>query len=117
MNRQLLVSIIIFLFSVFISSVSQIILKKSSGKVYDSKIKEYMNIYVLSAYTIFFISTLITIYSYKNLPLSLGPVIEASGYFFIAVMDRVILKEKISKRKILGISVIISGILIVCTGG
>ena len=30
----------VFLFSVFISSVSQILLKKSADKTYDSKIKE-----------------------------------------------------------------------------
>ena len=32
----------VFLVSVFISSVSQILLKKSADKTYDSKLKEYL---------------------------------------------------------------------------
>lgn len=113
----MVISVLIFLFSVFISSVSQIILKKSAQKKYDSKIKEYLNLYVISAYAVFFISSLITVYSYKNVPLSAGTAIEASGYFFIALLDRFILKQKIGKRKLIGLSVIITGIVIVCFGG
>ena len=39
--------IMLFLFSVLVSSVSQVILKKSTEKQYKNRIKEYFNIQVI----------------------------------------------------------------------
>ena len=71
-----------------------------------------MNFRVIFAYGLFFLSSLLTVYAYKFVPLSLGPVLEASGYVFVSVMGYFILKEKIGKRKFLGLVVIIAGIVI-----
>ena len=62
MSKEQLVAVFscVFLVSVFISSVSQILLKKSADKTYDSKIKEYLNPLVIAAYGMFFCSMLIT---------------------------------------------------------
>ena len=104
--------VMVFLFSVFISSVSQILLKQSAMKNYDSKIKEYLNIKVICAYGVFFLSTLITVIAYKDIPLSIGPILESSGYIFIAVLSTLILKEKMTKRKLIGMIIIVVGISI-----
>ena len=53
MNKQILLYSCFVLFGTFISSVSQVILKKASGKKYDSFIKEYLNPLVIIAYAIF----------------------------------------------------------------
>ncbi len=111
MNERILF-MLIFVFGTFISSVSQIILKKSANIEYPSKIREYLNPRVILAYAIFFGATLCTILVYKKIPLSLGPILESSGYIFVAVLSYLFLKEKISKKKLLGLSVIIIGILI-----
>ncbi len=99
-------------FGVFISSVSQIILKKSSQKKYSSFIREYLNPYVIGAYMIFFAATFMSIYAYKVVPLSYGPILEASGYIFITVLSLIFLKEKITRKKIISLSVILLGIII-----
>lgn len=104
--------IIIFLISVFISSVSQIILKISANKTYDNKVKEYLNPFVIGAYSIFLLSTLLTMYAYKEVPLSMGSVIEATGYIYVTVLGAAVLKEKITKKKIIGNLIIIAGIII-----
>lgn len=104
--------IFIFLFSVLISSVAQIILKKSAGKKYDSVIKEYLNIRVIGAYSIFFMSTLLTMYAYKGVPLTLGTLLEAAGYIYIPVLSFLILKEKITPRMVIGSLFIICGIIV-----
>ena len=106
--------VFIYVFSVFISSVSQIILKKSADRKYDSKLKEYLNPLVIIAYGIFFLATLVTIYAYKGIPLSLGPILETTGYLWVSLLGYFILKEKISRRKILGLVVVIIGIVISC---
>ena len=99
--------IVIFLFSVLISSVAQIILKKSAGKKYDSVIKEYLNIRVIGAYSIFFLSTFLTMYAYKGVPLTLGTLLESAGYIYIPVLSFFILKEKITPRMVIGSSYVV----------
>lgn len=111
MNNIVIFSVV-YIFSVFISSVSQIMLKKSALKEYDSKLKEYMNPLVIFAYGLFFLSSLITVLSLKYVPLSYGPILESTGYIFINVLSLLFLKEKISRRKYIGMAVIILGIAI-----
>ena len=104
--------IFIFLGSVFISSVSQVLLKKSANREYDSKLKEYLNVQVIVAYTVFFLSSLLTVFSYKGVPLSMGGILESSGYIFVSVLGYIFLHERFSKRKIAGLVIILLGILI-----
>lgn len=106
----------IFLVSVFISSLSQIILKTSANTHYESKIREYLNFKVIVSYGIFFLSSLMTVLAYKGVPLSMGPVFEASGYVWVAILSRLILKETIKKKKIAGLILIILGIVISSIG-
>lgn len=104
--------IALFVFSVFISSVSQTMLKSSANKKHESELKEYLNPLVIIAYMIFVCSTVLTTLSYKFVPLSMGGIIEASGYFFVAILGYVFLKEKISKRKWCGLFIILAGIVV-----
>lgn len=111
MNEKILFSLI-FIFGVFISSVSQIILKKAAQKEYPNKIREYLNARVIFAYIIFFGATLCSIWAYTVIPLSLGPILESAGYIFVAFLSWLFLKERITKKKMLGLSIIIVGIII-----
>lgn len=104
--------VIIFLVSVFISAISQIILKKSANVEHESLIKEYLNAPVIIAYSFFLLSTLLTAFAYKGVPLSLGPVLEATGYVYVAVLGALVLKEKATRKKVLGNALIIVGILV-----
>lgn len=103
---------IIYIAGVFVSAVAQILLKKSAGKTYESKIREYLNPYVIISYAIFFGATFCTIYAYKGIPLSMGPILAALEYIFVAVLSRMILKEHISLKKFIGLSLIVAGIIV-----
>jgi drug/metabolite transporter (DMT)-like permease len=92
-------------------------LKTSANKVYESKIKEYLNPTVIIAYGLFFLSTVITVFAYKYVPLSSGPILESFGYIFVAVLGYIFLKEKFSKKKIIGMGLILLGIFIFSLGG
>lgn len=98
--------------SVLIASCSQIILKKSASKEYSSIIREYLNVRVIVGYGMMFISTILTIFAFKGLDYKNGPIIESLGYIFIMFLSRIFLKEKITKKKIIGNSLILLGILI-----
>lgn len=104
--------IFLFLISVMISSVSQVILKKKANVKCESWIKEYLNVPVILAYSMFFGASLLTVLAYRKVPLTLGPVLESTGYVWVAFWGYFFLKERISKRKLVGIGLIIIGILV-----
>ncbi len=107
----------VFIASVLISSISQILLKKSANKTYESTIKEYLNPLVITAYGMFFCSMLITMYCYKFVDVSAGPILESAGYVFVAVLGFILLKEKFTAKKIAGMAVLIAGIALFSLGG
>lgn len=112
MNSQIMLYSCLILFGTFISAVSQVILKKSANKKYDSFIKEYLNAPVISAYSIFVLATLCAVYAYKVVPLSLGPILESTSYIYVTVFGALFFGEKITKKKILALVLIISGIIV-----
>lgn len=103
---------LLLLVGVFISAISQVMLKKASMKKYSSPIFEYLNPLVISAYALFFGTTLLSILAYRGIPLSLGPVLEATSYIYVTFFGVVIFKEKINKKKIVALTCIICGILV-----
>ncbi len=109
---RLTIYIMIYLSSVFVASISQIILKKSAGVTYKSWIYEYLNIRVITAYGLFFVSTLLTMYALKVVPLTLSTLLEGAGYIFVLVLGYFILHEKMTKGKWIGSAFIICGILV-----
>ncbi len=119
MNNDTMVLIFsgVFLCSVLISSISQILLKKSADKTYDSRLKEYLNPLVIIAYAMFFCSMMITMYCYKYVDVSAGPIFESAGYIFVGVLGYIFLKEKFTAKKIIGMLLILLGIVIFSFGG
>ena len=117
MNTQLLIYSAIMLAGVFISSVAQVLLKKEAEKPHESVIKEYLNPRVIIAYIVFFGATFLSIYAYKVVPLSMGAILEATGYIWVTIFGITIFKEKIGGLKIFALVLIISGIVIYATLG
>ena len=109
---RLEISVCILLFSVFISSVSQILLKKAANRTYESPLKEYLNPLVIGAYGMFFCSVILTMLALKYVPLSMSPILESTGYIFVSVMEYFFLKEKFTKRKLAGFALILAGVII-----
>lgn len=112
MNRELLLYAGLLLFSVFLSAVSQVMLKRSALRTYSSKIREYLNPLVILAYVIFVGTTFITVYAYRVVPLSLGPILEAAGYVYVTIFGVAIFGETVNLRKICGLLLIIAGIAV-----
>ena len=111
MNKVLIYSGI-YILGVIVSAVGQILLKKSADVKRENKLKEYLNFKTIFAYGIFFAATLCTVIAYKYVPLSMGPVLGTTEYIFVAILSYWLLKEKVSKRKLIGLISIILGVLI-----
>ena len=102
----------ILLLGVFISSVSQVILKKESMKKHDSITEDYLNINVILAYVLFIGTTFLSILALKVVPLSMWPILEATSYIWITIFGVIIFKEVVTKRRLLALILIISGIIL-----
>ena len=103
---------LLLLAGTFIASISQIILKKAALKTYDSKVQEYLNFPVISAYIIFVLTTLLSVLAYKGIPLSMGPILEATSYIYITFFGVKIFEEEINKRKVVGLILILLGMAV-----
>ena len=111
MNKVLIYSCI-YVLGVIISAFAQILLKKSADIDRENKLKEYLNFKTIFAYGIFFGATLCSVIAYKYVPLSMGPILGTTEYIFVAILSYLLLKEKISKKKLIGLITIILGVLI-----
>ena len=104
------------LFGVFISGISQVLLTKSAGRQYSSAIREYLNPLVIVAYAMFFGATLLSVYAYKGIPLSMGPILDATGYIYVTIFGITIFHEKLNARRVLALALIILGIVVYSLG-
>ena len=106
MNRTFL---LIMLGGTFFSAISQILLKQSANIKYSNPLREYLNWRVILAYFLFFGILLLNTWCYTKVDMRYGPVIDTAAYVFVLLLSKVILKEKITKKKIAGVILILIG--------
>ena len=104
--------VLIWLAAMLIAAVSQVLMKLSANRGYKSRIREYANFYLVAAYGLAVVSLFLTNLAFTKLDLKYSPVFQAIKYIFIWVLGVLILREHISKRRLLGITVILAGIIV-----
>lgn len=112
MSREVFVYAAFMLLGVFISAVAQVLLKKAAQRRYDSVLQEYLNAPVMIAYAIFFGATFLSIYAYRVVPLSMGAILEATGYIYVTIFGVTIFKEKLNGMKLAALGLIVAGIAV-----
>lgn len=93
------------------SAISQILLNVSAKKKYSKKVFEYLNPWVISSYAILAFTLVANVYIMRFIPLKIAHVLAASTYIFVAILSRLVFKEKISFKNILGLCIICAGII------
>ena len=101
-----------FLFAVFIASIAQVLLKRAAICHYAHWWQVCLNRYVIGGYGLFFCSTLMAIWAYRVLPLATGVILDATGYFYVALFGRFFFGERLTMRKILALGLIAGGICV-----
>lgn len=109
MNNPYYLGVII---TAFASAVSQILLNISASKKYENRIREYVNPWVISSYMILVAVLVTNVYLLGFMNLKEENAIASSTYVFVLILSRVILKEKITWKKIVGNVLIVAGIII-----
>lgn len=97
----------------FITALSQILLKtqaNTTGK--KGFFSKFLNARVIISYGMLFLTLAINQVALRYVPLSVMPCITATSFVWVFILSSLILKEKISRRKVLGVAVIIAGVVI-----
>ena len=106
------ISYVLAFLAVFVASLSQILLKQSANEEHASALREYLNWRVIVAYLIFGSVLLLNTYAYTQVDLKYGPVLDTFTYVFVLLLSFGVLKEKVSKGKLIGNLIIILGVLV-----
>lgn len=112
MDRRYALGIAVVLGSNMVAAVSQILLKKAAVKKHDVWWRAYIDPLVIVAYSMFFSTTLFSVFALRYIPLSLSAALSASGQVFVPFLSHLFLHERIGRKKCLGILTIVAGIVI-----
>ena len=106
------IGILIMFGCTILTAVSQVLLKRSANLTHKSFIYEYLNWRVILSYSIFVLVLLLNTYAFTMVPMRYGSVVDAFTYVFVLLFSWMLLKEKITKEKLIGNLIIIAGIVI-----
>lgn len=99
-------------FSGFLSSFSQVLLKKGSMHRSRSVIFDYLNPYVIGGYAITLLCMVLMILAYKGLPFKYGAIIESLVFLYVMILSKLFFNEKITRKKLLGNILIVAGVIL-----
>lgn len=98
--------------SAFITAFSQIILKKSANKEHKNVIFEYLNPYVVFSYICYVGVLVLNVFIYTKIDYRFGVVISSMSTVFVMLLSHIVLKETVTKKRIIGNFIIVCGILV-----
>ena len=95
----------------FITALSQILLKtqaNTTGK--KGFLQKFLNIRVIVSYGLLFLSLFCNQLALRRVPMAVLPCITATSFIWVFLFGFLILRERPSKRKIVGVAIILVGI-------
>lgn len=107
----------IMIAAAFVNAVSQILLKKSADETAGKRfIKKLLNKKVFCAYVIFVLVFVVNLYAYRGVDFKYGGAIQSIGQVFVLVLSVLLCNEKLTKNRIVGNVLILSGVIIYSLG-
>ncbi len=101
-----------FLVSVILASISQLLLKKSATIQWPSFWREYLNPWVIGGYGLLFCSVFLDICGMRGLAYLNAPMVGALGFVLVPVLASRFFGERLTRRKIIGICLIVAGMVV-----
>ena len=97
--------------SAMMVATSQLLLKLGANRHGGSGVvRQYLNVFVLTGYVIFFSVTVVNVYVFSTVPLKMANVFVAMSYVGVLVLSRVFLGERVERQRIIGVVLIAVGV-------
>ena len=96
--------------AVIIASASQVLLKKKADKAPKSFLKKFLNGPVILSYALLFLSMMLNSLALRQMEMSILPCITATSFLWIMVLSAIFLGEKPTRRKVIGVLLILVGV-------
>ncbi len=103
---------LIQILGVTVASVSQLLLKNSAISRHGRWWHQFLNIRVMVSYGAMLFSILCSSLALTVLPLSMTPVFTAYGQILVYMLSIIVLKERVTRRSVMGLMLITIGILL-----
>ena len=104
---------LLVVFSVFMAAGAQMLLKKGASVSYNRWIRQYLNGWVIVGYTIMGLSLVLNVFCLgRGVLVKEVSIIESFSYLFVPILSWFFFAEKLSKRKLGAIAIIMFGVLI-----
>lgn len=105
--------IAIVILSVFAAACAQMLLKQGARMKYTTWWRQYLNVWVIGGYAIMACSLVLNIFCMsQGVQVKEVSVIESLSYLFVPALAFFLFKERLTKRKLCAITIIICGIII-----
>lgn len=105
--------IVLVIISVFAAACAQMLLKQGARQRYATFIRQYLNRWVISGYTIMGSAMLLNIYCLSHgILVKEVSIIESLSYLFVPLLSFIFFKEKITWQKTGAILIIMLGIVV-----
>jgi multidrug transporter EmrE-like cation transporter len=108
-------SLFLVFIAVLLTGISQVLLKVGAahrGKRKDSILDAYLNLPAFFAYGLLLLVTVISVIALKEVPLKVFYAIASLNLVVVVGLSWGILKEKVNKRMVMGIVLIVLGIVV-----
>ncbi|MDR1292983.1 MAG: EamA family transporter [Clostridiales Family XIII bacterium] len=73
---------------------------------------QYLNPFVIGGYALLLVAMVIPLYALKFIDMKYAAIIESLGYVFIMVLSAAVLRERITRRLVAGIALIVAGVIV-----
>ena len=104
---------LLVVFSVFMAAGAQMLLKKGASISYNRWIRQYLNCWVIGGYTIMGLSLVLNVFCLGHgVLVKEVSIIESLSYLFVPILSLFFFSEKLSKMKVVAITIIILGTFI-----
>ena len=100
--------------AVFLGTAGQILLKRSANDTLGQEgfLRKFLNVRVIVSYGLLFLSLFCNQLALRKVPMAVLPCITATSFIWVFLFGFLILRERPSRRKIIGVAIILAGIAI-----
>lgn len=97
---------------VFLTAISQLLIKQGTRKAKKGALWLYLNAYMLTAYFILVLVTLLSLYAYREIPLKVGLMLAPLALILVVLLSSWLLGERLTRLQVLGAVVILLGMTV-----